>query len=159
VGGFPDTAGRFGPVLLSDEDVRLAWRLQQEGHSVRYESDIVVEHQIQPDRLTSAWLLRRMFWQGASAVLTRRALHRPGGIWRELVRRAAVALLCAPAALVPRDSPRLIACRWRLAYALGFIRAALGWQPARAARRARAGWARGAGARGAGARGAGARVR
>ena len=23
--------------------------------------------------------------------------------------------------------PRLISCRWRFAYALGFIRAALGW--------------------------------
>lgn len=136
-GGFPENTGRFGHNLLSDEEVQLAWRLQEAGHSVRYDSRIVVEHQIQPDRLTPAWLLRRMYWQGASAVLTRRALRHPGAVWRELPWRAAVALLCAPAALVPRNSPRLIACRWRLAYALGFVRAALGWRPALAGQRAR----------------------
>ena len=44
---------------------------------------------------------------------------------RQLVAvRLAVAALCAPTALVPRRSARLIACRWRLAYAAGFIRAA-----------------------------------
>lgn len=135
-GGFGDAAGRYGTALLSDEDVQLAWRLRQAGHSVRYDSRIVVHHQIQAARLTPAWLLSRLYWQGASTVLTRRSLQHPAEVWRELPRRLAVAALCAPAGLLPRRSTRLIGARWRLAYALGFIRAAFGWHAAATARRA-----------------------
>jgi hypothetical protein len=42
-------------------------------------------------------------------------------------------VLCAPALLVPRRSTWLLAARWRLAYAIGFIRAALGWRVTQAA--------------------------
>jgi len=59
-------------------------------------------------------------------VLTRRLLGDPGAVWRELPRRLVVAALLAPAGLVPRHSTRLMPCRWRLAYAAGFVRAALG---------------------------------
>jgi hypothetical protein len=59
-------------------------------------------------------------------VLTRRLLGRSGTIWRELPRRLAVATLMAPFALLPRRSTCLLGCRWRLAYAAGFIRGALG---------------------------------
>lgn len=37
VGGFGQHSGRFGKALLSDEDVQLAWRLQEAGHSARYD--------------------------------------------------------------------------------------------------------------------------
>jgi glucosyl-dolichyl phosphate glucuronosyltransferase len=124
-GGFGTGIGRQGTLLLSDEDIQVAWKLQDLGHSVRYDSRIVVHHQIQPERLTPAWLLERLYWQGASTVLTRRMLHRTGSVWRELPRRIAVAMLCAPAALLPRCSTRLLGARWRLAYARGFIRAVL----------------------------------
>ena len=127
-GGFGTTAGRQGTVLLSDEEVQLAWRLQDAGRSARYESRIVVHHSIQAPRLSPAWLLSRLYWQGASTVMTRRLLGHSGAVWRELPRRVAVALLCAPAALCRRDSTRWIAPRWRFAYALGFIRAAFGWR-------------------------------
>ncbi len=93
---------------------------------MRYDSRIVVRHQIQAARLTPGWLLSRLYWQGVSTVLTRRLLGRPGAVWRELPRRIAVAALMAPSGLLPRRSTRLVRCRWRLAYALGFIRAALG---------------------------------
>lgn len=125
-GGFADTSGRVGLLLRSDEEVQLAWRLQEAGHSVRYDSRIVVQHQIQSERLTPAWLLSRLYWQGVSTVQTRRVLHHPGSVWRALPRRLIVALLCAPTALLPRHSTWLLACRWRLAYALGFISAAFG---------------------------------
>jgi glycosyltransferase involved in cell wall biosynthesis len=127
VGGFPNGAGRYGAALLSDEDVQVAWRLRAAGLPVRFDSRIVVQHQIQAARLTPAWLVSRQYWQGASTVLTRRLLQRPMEVWRELPRRIAVAALCAPAGLLPHCSTRLIGARWRLAYALGFIRAALGW--------------------------------
>ncbi len=135
VGGFGTGIGRMGTALLSDEEVQLAWRLQDLGLSARYESRIVVHHSIQARRLNPDWLLSRLYWQGASTVLTRRLLNDRLLVWREVPRRAAVALLCAPAALMPRDSTRFLAARWRWAYATGFLRAALGWRAANAARR------------------------
>jgi glycosyltransferase involved in cell wall biosynthesis len=135
VGGFGNGVGRIAGVLLSDEDIQLAWRLQDEGYSVRYDSNIVVFHQIQARRLNPDWLLSRLYWQGASTVLTRRLLHDGGAVWRELPRRLLVAGLFAPAALLPRTSTELLAMRWRQAYSAGFVRAALGWRAAAAARR------------------------
>lgn len=134
-GGFNGRLGRHGDLLLSDEEVQLAWMLQDAGYSVRYDLRIVVHHQIQARRLDPAWLLSRLYWQGASTVLTQRTLHHPETVWRELPRRLLVAALFAPAALVPRRSTLLLGARWRLAYAAGFIRAALGWHAAGAAGR------------------------
>jgi len=126
LGGFGPSSGRIGAALLSDEEVQLAWRLQAAGYSARYDSRIVVRHQIQAGRLTPGWLLSRLYWQGVSTVLTRRLLGLRAAVWRELPRRLALAALLAPLALLPRDSTRLVPGRWRLAYAAGFVRAALG---------------------------------
>jgi hypothetical protein len=134
VGGFGGSVGRYGESLLSDEEVQLAWMLQDAGYSVRYDSRITVHHQIQARRLEPEWLLSRLYWQGASTVLTRRMLHQADSVWRELPRRIAVAAVLAPAALMPRHSTLLLAARWRLAYAAGFIRAAFGWHAAEAAK-------------------------
>jgi len=128
VGGFGTKVGRKGDILLSDEEVQLAWRLQDAGHSARYDSRIVVYHHIQSLRLTPGWLLSRLYWQGVSTVISRRLLGHPGSVWRELPRRLAVALTFAPATLCRRDSIGWIALRWRFAYACGFIRAALRWR-------------------------------
>ena len=136
VGGFGASIGRLGKVLLSDEEVQVAWRMQAAGRSVRYNSRIVVQHRIQATRLTPGWLLSRLYWQGVSTVLTRRLLGRPGAVWRELPRRALVAAVLAPSALLPVRSTRLVQCRWRLAYACGFIWAALGWGGVAASARA-----------------------
>lgn len=135
VGGFGNELGRYAGVLLSDEEVRLAWALQDAGHRIVYDSRIVVHHQIQASRLNPAWLLRRLYWQGASTVTTRRMTRTVGGgaVWREFPRRLAVLALLGPAALLPIGSTWLIGARWRVAYALGFARAALGWQPGRTA--------------------------
>jgi len=126
VGGFGGRSGRVGNMLLSDEDVQLAWRLQAAGFTVRYDSRIVVRHQIQASRLTPRWLLARLYWQGVSTVITRRLLGDARAVWRELPRRLALTGFLAPLALVPTDSPAFVECRWRLAYAAGFVRAALG---------------------------------
>ena len=117
--GFGTKVGRRGDILLSDEEVQLAWRLQDAGHSAHYDSRIVVYHHIQRVRLTPAWLLSRLYWQGVSTVISRRLLGHPGAVWRELPRRLLVALTCAPATLCRRDSPDWIAWRWRFAYARG----------------------------------------
>jgi glycosyltransferase involved in cell wall biosynthesis len=109
-GGFSGAAGRYGHALLSDEEVQLAWMLQDAGYSVRYDSRITVHHQIQARRLEPAWLLSR-----------------------ELPRRLLVAVLLAPTALIPRRCTFLLAARWRFAYAAGFIKAAFGWHATEAA--------------------------
>lgn len=127
-GGFRTAIGRYGGALLSDEEVQLAWRLQDAGHSARHEPRMVVHHQIHANRLNPAWLLRRLYWQGASAVATRRLLGGGRSVWRDLPRRLLVATLFAPTALIPRRFPLLIGARWRLAYSVGFIRAAFGWR-------------------------------
>lgn len=124
-GGFGGALGRYGTSLLSDEEVQLAWRLQDLGRSVRYDSRIVVHHQIQATRLCPQWLLRRLYWQGFSTVLTRTMLGDRRAVWAELPRRLAVAALCAPLAIIPRSWTALIGARWRLAYAAGFLSAAL----------------------------------
>jgi glucosyl-dolichyl phosphate glucuronosyltransferase len=126
IGGFGTRSGRMGKALLSDEEVQLAWRLQAAGHSARYDSRIVVEHQIQAVRLCPSWLLSRLYWQGISTVLTRRLLGEAHAVWRELPRRIAVLWLMGPSGLLPCRSARLLAWRWRLAYATGFVGAALG---------------------------------
>jgi glycosyltransferase involved in cell wall biosynthesis len=126
-GGFGGAVGRYGNSLLSDEEVQLAWMLQDAGYSVRYDSRIVVHHQIQPQRLDPAWLLARLYWQGASTVLTRRLLQQPARVWRELPRRLLIACVLAPAWAIPRHSTVLLTARWRVAYATGFVKAALGW--------------------------------
>ena len=123
VGGFGGQFGRHGISLLSDEEVQLAWRLQDLGFSVRYDSRIVVHHQIQAARFRPDWLLARLYWQGFSTVLTRKTLGYRAAIWKELPRRLAVALLCAPLAAIPRTSIALMGLRWRLAYAAGFLKA------------------------------------
>ncbi|MDR3529734.1 MAG: glycosyltransferase [Rhodopila sp.] len=132
-GGFGGAIGRFGKSLLSDEEVQLAWMLQDAGYSVRYDSRIMVHHQIQARRLEPEWLLSRLYWQGASTVLTRRLLQQSESIWRELPRRLLVACLLAPTCLVPRHSTFLLHARWRVAYATGFIKAACGWHATEAA--------------------------
>jgi len=125
-GGFRSAVGRHGTVLLSDEEVQLAWRLQDSGHRAVYDSRIVVHHQIQASRLDPRWLLRRLYWQGYSTVVTRRLLGAGRwSLWAKGLRRAAVVVLFAPSALVPRGSVRLLAPRWRLAYSLGFVVALL----------------------------------
>lgn len=125
VGGFNEATGRLGEALLSDEDVQLAWTLQDRGESVRYDGSIVVRHSIQASRMHPRWLLRRLYWQGASTFATRRLLGDGRFVARALARRLAVAALLSWAALVPSGSTRLIAVRWRLAYSLGFLSAAL----------------------------------
>jgi hypothetical protein len=132
-GGFGGAIGRYGQSLLSDEEVQLAWMLQDAGYSVRYDSRITVHHQIQARRMDPEWLLSRLYWQGASTVLTRRLLQHPERVWRELPRRLLVACLLGPACLIPRHSTVLLGARWRAAYATGFIRAALGWHATAAA--------------------------
>ncbi len=125
-GGFAEALGRLGLVLQSDEDVQLAWRLQDAGFSAVYDSRIVVHHSIQARRLNVEWLLSRLYWQGASTVHTRRLLGQQALVHREFFRRLLIEAIALPIVMVmPRHTTRLLALRWRYAYASGFTREAL----------------------------------
>ncbi len=125
-GGFPEDLGRLGLVLQSDEEVQLAWRLQDAGFSTIYDSRILVRHSIQARRFSAEWLLARLYWQGASTVRTRRLLGQGALVRREFPRRLIVEAITLPFTwLVPRHSTRLLALRWRHAYACGFTRETL----------------------------------
>jgi glycosyltransferase involved in cell wall biosynthesis len=130
VGGFAEALGRDGAALLSDEETEAASRLGAAGLAVRYDSRPVVHHDIAAARLTPAWLLRRMHWQGVSAARSRRLGAERLALWREAARRGSVAALLAPLGLVPGSLALLIGARWRLAYAAGFLRGALAPLPA-----------------------------
>jgi len=127
VGGFQAAFGRVGKVLLSDEDVQLAWTLQNAGHVIRYDSRILVYHQIQSDRLRPAWLLSRLYWQGASTVLTWQLTGQAHRVWWRFPRRCLVAAVFSPLWFISPDSTRFLEPRWRLVYALGALRATLGF--------------------------------
>ena len=125
-GGFDEALGRRGLMLLSDEDVQLAWRLQDAGFSAIYDSRVVVGHSIQAKRLTPEWLLSRLYWQGASTVRTKLLLGQGATVRKELLRRLVVEAITLPFTwLVPARSSSLMALRWRHAYAKGFRKQAL----------------------------------
>lgn len=125
-GGFAEALGRLGLVLQSDEEVQLAWRLQDAGFSAIYDSRVVVRHSIQAKRFNAEWLLARLYWQGASTVRTRRLLGQGAKVRRDFPRRLVVEAITLPFTwIVPKHSTRLIGLRWRHAYASGFTRETL----------------------------------
>jgi len=71
VGGFSVALGRVGSgaMLLSNEDADLTGRIASRRRAVVYAPDAVVEHVIDPARLTQSWFRRRAAWQAVSDFL------------------------------------------------------------------------------------------
>jgi glucosyl-dolichyl phosphate glucuronosyltransferase len=69
VGGFAVELGRVGGRLLSGEESLLLYQLFLRGFKVRYRGDLIVEHNIEPERLTVGWVRKRAFWGGVSEVV------------------------------------------------------------------------------------------
>jgi glycosyltransferase involved in cell wall biosynthesis len=68
-GGFDPNLGRQGAVLLSGEEAAILAQLRQMGRGVFYEPAAVVWHSVDQSRRRPSWLLRRLFWDGASQPL------------------------------------------------------------------------------------------
>lgn len=64
--GFSVNLGRKGSILLSGEEYFVERYIKSMGLGVYYDPLICVQHHIPAERLTSRWLCRRYFWQGAS---------------------------------------------------------------------------------------------
>lgn len=69
VGGFDANLGRQGAVLLSGEEAAILVQLRDGQRSVYYEPEALVWHSVDQSRKRPAWLVRRLFWDGASQPL------------------------------------------------------------------------------------------
>lgn len=69
IGGFDPKLGRQGAVLLSGEEAAIVAQLQESNRTVYYEPAAVVWHSVDQTRRRPTWLLRRLFWDGASQPL------------------------------------------------------------------------------------------
>jgi glycosyltransferase involved in cell wall biosynthesis len=84
VGGFDGNLGRQGFVLLSGEEAKVLHEMTERGWTVYYEPAAIVWHSVQASRKRPTWLLRRMFWDGASQPLIDRHQHTHLSILRGL---------------------------------------------------------------------------
>jgi glycosyltransferase involved in cell wall biosynthesis len=67
-GGFAANLGRIGSgaSLLSNEEMHLLERIRGSGGRMVYAPDALVEHLVDPKRLTRAWFRKRSAWQAVS---------------------------------------------------------------------------------------------
>jgi GT2 family glycosyltransferase len=75
IGGFDPNLGRQGLVLLSGEEAAILARFRQMRKGVYYEPAAVVWHSVDQTRRRPSWLLRRLFWDGASQPLIDAPAH------------------------------------------------------------------------------------
>jgi glucosyl-dolichyl phosphate glucuronosyltransferase len=64
--GFNENLGRNSKSLLSNEEVELFKRFEDNNFPIYYDPDILVWHYAHPDRLKKRWFYKRYFWQGIS---------------------------------------------------------------------------------------------
>jgi len=70
--GFSSKLGRYGDNLLSGEETELCKRLKAQGCLFWYCAEALLHHRIPPERLSPAWLLQRVYWQGISDSISER---------------------------------------------------------------------------------------
>jgi glycosyltransferase involved in cell wall biosynthesis len=87
IGGFSPRLDRSGGTLLSNGDTFLERQIVQQGYSVYYHPDILVNHYVVKSRLTQSWFIRRYYWQGISNALMQLIEEKHSGF--ERVRMAA----------------------------------------------------------------------
>ncbi len=77
VGGFDPSLGRQGAVLLSGEEASTLELMRARNLVIYYEPAALVWHSVIPARKHPRWLLKRLFWDGASQPLVDRAARKP----------------------------------------------------------------------------------
>lgn len=130
LGGFDERLGRAGEALLSMEDVALQRRLARAGRPPFYDPAIAVRHHVVPERLSQAWVERRVHWNGVSSA---RALRLDGTAAPSrrlrLAARTLAGLLASPAllaaALTRSADPERFARRCVVLGRLGYLRGLL----------------------------------
>jgi glycosyltransferase involved in cell wall biosynthesis len=69
LGGFDSNLGRQGAVLLSGEEAAILAQLRAKRLSIFYQATAAVVHSVDKSRRRPGWLLKRLFWDGASQAL------------------------------------------------------------------------------------------
>lgn len=72
-GGFDESLGRTGAVLLSNEELATTSRLHERGLDSWYNPQAEVLHRVHADRVDPSWLRRRIAWQAVSDILANSA--------------------------------------------------------------------------------------
>jgi hypothetical protein len=79
IGGFDENLGRKGVQLLSNEELEATRRIRSLGYAPYYDPAVLVYHKVQPERVSQAWLRRRVAWQAISDALLPSARGRADG--------------------------------------------------------------------------------
>ena len=81
-GGFSTNLGRNGSHggLLGAEEMQLIYALK-DSHTIIYSPRCVVEHVVQPNRLTQTWFVKRASWQAVTDVMTNVSYLENPGYW------------------------------------------------------------------------------
>ncbi len=69
VGGFRVDLGRHGAVLMGNDELELQARLGEAGYRSFYCPGVCVSHRVPAERLTQAWMRKRIFWQAVSDLM------------------------------------------------------------------------------------------
>ena len=83
-GGFAETLGRTGTALLSNEELHTATRLHRQGLQSFYNPSAEMFHRVHAERMTPAWMRRRVAWQAVSDVLANRTPQSADEQWRRV---------------------------------------------------------------------------
>ncbi len=75
-GGFAAFLGRRGDCLLSGEEAAVLRRVFETGQRIFYSPRARVQHRVSKQRARRTWLLRRLFWDGATQPLLDSGLDR-----------------------------------------------------------------------------------
>ena len=73
LGGFDANLGRQGTVLLSGEEAAILAQLREQRLGIFYQATAAVAHTVDKSRRRPGWLLKRLFWDGASQALIDRS--------------------------------------------------------------------------------------
>ena len=135
LGGFEARLGRIGSSLLSNEETHLRDRLAALGYQCAYAPRAVVHHHIGKDRLTLAYIRKRLLAQGESDVIGAALKSGPGTLATKLYRcflDAARIVKHSAMSWIPRERRDAEYSRQLAVVARGRLRAnlrALFWPP------------------------------
>lgn len=120
-GLFSNGFGRTATSLRSSEELEFTRRLQSAGERISFVASAVVQHQIEPFRLTTRYMRSRSYWQGRSDALLEARWGRPESFGRRNWKMNVEALLLRLKAHVfERDSAARAASQFALAREFGY---------------------------------------
>lgn len=76
-GGFDVALGRIGKTLTSNDEILIAKKIRDAGHTFYYHPQASVQHFIPAGRLRMPWFIKRYFSQGYSDALMWRIVEKP----------------------------------------------------------------------------------